>query len=66
MCLFQLVDKHGVLLYNEIKKFDRKVFFVYGGTDTETREKMGRPGNLSTGTGRGYEPNLVFTKVKFL
>ena len=40
MCLFQLVDKHGVLLYNEIKKFDRKVFFVYGGTDTETREKI--------------------------
>jgi len=34
--------------------------------DTETREKMGRPGNLSTGTGREYEPNLVFTKVKFL
>ena len=40
LCLFQLVDKHGVLLYNEIKKFDRKVFFVYGGTDTETREKI--------------------------
>ena len=40
LCLFQLVDKHGVLLYNEIKKFDRKVFFVYGGTTTETREKI--------------------------
>ena len=40
LCLFQLVEKHGVLLYNEIKKFDRKVFFVYGGTDTETREKI--------------------------
>ena len=40
LCLFQLVDKHGVLLYNEIKNFDRKVFFVYGGTDTETREKI--------------------------
>ena len=40
LCLFQLVDKHGVLLYNEIKKFDRKVFFVYGGTDTQTREDI--------------------------
>ena len=38
--LFQLVDKHGVLLYNEIKKLDKKVFFVYGGTTTETREKI--------------------------
>ena len=40
MVLFQLVDKHGVLLYNEIKKLDKKVFFVYGGTTTETREKI--------------------------
>ena len=40
LCLFQLVEKHGVLLYNEIKKFDRKVFFVYGGTDTQTREDI--------------------------
>ena len=40
LCLFQLVDKHGVLLYNEIKKFDRKVFFVYGKTDTQTREDI--------------------------
>ena len=27
------------MLYNEIKKFDRKVFFVYGGIDTQTREE---------------------------
>ena len=40
MTLLQLVEKHGVLLYNEIKKFDRKVFFVYGGTDTQTREDI--------------------------
>ncbi len=40
LCLFQLVEKHGVILYNEIKKFDRKVFFVYGGTDTQTREDI--------------------------
>ena len=40
LVLFQLVDKHGVLLHNEIKKLDKKVFFVYGGTDTETRENI--------------------------
>ena len=40
LLLFQLVEKHGVLLYNEIKTLDRKVFFVYGGTTTETREKI--------------------------
>ena len=40
LLLFQLVDKHGVLLYNEIKTLDRKVFFVYGGTTTEAREKV--------------------------
>ena len=28
------------MLYNEIKKLDKKVFFVYGGTTTETREKI--------------------------
>ena len=38
--MFQLVEKHGVLLYNELKTLDRKVFFVYGGTTTETREKI--------------------------
>ena len=40
LVLFQLVDKHGVLLYNELKKLDKKVFFVYGGTTTETRERI--------------------------
>jgi superfamily II DNA or RNA helicase len=40
LVLFQLVDKHGVLLYNELKKLDKKVFFVYGKTTTETREKI--------------------------
>ena len=40
LLLFQLVDKHGVLLYNEIKTLDRKVFFVYGGTTTEARERV--------------------------
>ena len=40
LVLFQLVDKHGVLLYNELKKLDKKVFFVYGGTTAETRERI--------------------------
>ena len=40
LVLFQLVDKHGIPLYNEIKTLNRKVFFVYGGTTTETREKI--------------------------
>ena len=42
LILFQFVEKHGKLLYdminNERKK--RKVFFVFGGTDGETRESV--------------------------
>ena len=37
-----------------------------GASDTQTREKIGRSGNLSTGTGREYEPERVFTTVKLL
>jgi len=41
LVLFQLVEKHGSILYDMIKqKTDRKVFFVFGGTDTETREEI--------------------------
>jgi superfamily II DNA or RNA helicase len=40
LCLYQLVEKHGVGLYNAMKDFDRKVFFIHGGTDTETREQI--------------------------
>ena len=42
LCLFQFVEKHGEPLYNIIKdKYkDRKVFFVYGGVDTDTREEI--------------------------
>ena len=40
LCLYQLVEKHGLVLYNLMKDFDRKVFFIHGGTDTETREKI--------------------------
>ena len=40
LCLFQLVLKHGKFLYDEMKNFDREVFFVYGGTNAETRENI--------------------------
>ena len=30
LCLYQLVEKHGKPLYELMKDFDRKVFFVYG------------------------------------
>ena len=42
LCLFQLVEKHGKVLYdlvNEAAK-DRKVFFVYGGVDSLERERI--------------------------
>lgn len=41
LVLFQYVEKHGKVLYDMIKEkvhADRKVFFIYGGTDTEARE----------------------------
>ena len=40
LCLYQLVEKHGVMLYDLMKDFDRKVFFIHGGTDTDDREKI--------------------------
>jgi len=42
LCLFQFVEKHGKPLYSiiEEKYKDRKVFFVYGGVDTDTREQI--------------------------
>jgi superfamily II DNA or RNA helicase len=43
LCLFQYVDKHGKILYDMISnktEEERKVFFVYGGTDAETRENI--------------------------
>ena len=39
LCLFQLVDKHGKVLYDKMKG-NENVYFVYGGTDTEQREKI--------------------------
>ena len=39
LCLFQLVEKHGKVLYDKMKGKEN-VYFVYGGTDTEQREKI--------------------------
>jgi superfamily II DNA or RNA helicase len=42
LVLFQLVEKHGKKLYEQLKGSleDRKVFFVYGDTDVEVREDI--------------------------
>jgi superfamily II DNA or RNA helicase len=43
LVLFQYVEKHGKILYELIKSKvhdNRKVFFVYGGTDTTDREAI--------------------------
>jgi len=45
LVLYQMVDKHGQLLYNSInesKKGDRKVFFVHGGVSADEREEVRR------------------------
>jgi len=42
LVLFQYVEKHGKVLFDMIKDKvhdKRKVFFIYGGTDTEAREE---------------------------
>ncbi len=42
LCLFQYVEKHGKDLYEAIKDKakDKQVFYVYGGVDTEERERI--------------------------
>ena len=44
LCLFQYVEKHGKILYDLIGDTldpqTRKIFFVYGGTDTKDRETI--------------------------
>ena len=43
LVLFNRVESHGQILYeliNNSTSKDRKVFFVHGGVDTETREKI--------------------------
>jgi len=44
LVLFQYVEKHGKPLHEMIKEKaeNRKVFFVFGGTDTEQREDIRR------------------------
>jgi len=42
LVLFQLVERHGKILYDLIQKHssDRHTFFVFGGTDVEVRESV--------------------------
>jgi len=40
LVLFQFVEKHGRPLFSMLDKLDRKVFFVFGGTDALDREKV--------------------------
>jgi superfamily II DNA or RNA helicase len=43
LLLFRFVEKHGQLLYDMIRENTdgkRKIFFVHGGTDTDTRESI--------------------------
>ena len=46
LILYQMVDKHGKILYNMIRNTekigDRKVFFVHGGVDATDREEIRR------------------------
>ena len=39
LCLFQLVEKHGKILYDKVKE-NENVYFVYGGTETQEREEI--------------------------
>lgn len=44
LILYQMVDKHGKILYNMLKDSekigDRKVFFIHGGVETDDREQI--------------------------
>ena len=40
LVLFQFVEKHGAVLHDMMKDLDRKVFYVWGGTDAQTRENI--------------------------
>lgn len=44
LVLYQMVEKHGQVLYNMIKEKagDRKVFFIHGGVEAEEREQVRR------------------------
>ena len=73
LVLFQFVEKHGSILYDMIDDDTRKVFFVYGGTDTQTREDIreitekekdaiivASYGTFSTGINIRHLHNIVF------
>jgi len=45
LCLFQLVEKHGNILYDMLK--GDNTYYVYGGTSAEEREKIRENVNLS-------------------
>lgn len=75
LVLFQLVEKQGKLLYDMIqnKVDERKIFFVYGGTDTQQREDIrkiteketdaiivGSYGCMSTGINIRNLHNIIF------
>ena len=43
LVLFQLIEKHGNILHSILKEIidsSRKIFYVYGGTDAESREQV--------------------------
>ena len=41
LVLFQYVEKHGVILHNKMfSRLPKQLHYVYGGTDTEDREKV--------------------------
>jgi len=42
LILFSLVEKHGKILRELAKKYNKEVFFVYGGTDVDQRENIRR------------------------
>ena len=76
LVLFQYVEKHGKVLYEQIKakiSDDRKIFFVYGGTETADREAIrhildsetdaiviASSGTMSTGVNIPSIRNIIF------
>jgi superfamily II DNA or RNA helicase len=40
LVLYQMVDKHGQILYNDINESGKEVYFVHGGIDATTREEI--------------------------
>ena len=40
LILYQLVEKHGELLYQELQELGKKVYFIHGGIKTDVREAI--------------------------